>query len=238
MDSSIQRRIESRRSSPASSRVLRADGDRHREHAEHPPPTGTERGLAVLTDRTNVPLVVADVALQDRHHGHLLDGDVVPLALVYARRQVDGQQSGEVLGLLPGRDGDIGDAFGRATDRVRIERGEPVRRVGLVGDGEDVGGADWRGGRCSRSSLRARRPTRSSARRGGKPTGRPAGVGRISNVCGARRVANTPGLGTFTKVRLRCASLSEIDGSAPGGMTSGSNAISAIRHWCWLRTSC
>ena len=54
-------------------------------------------------------------------------------------------------------------------------------------------------------------------------------MGRTSNVLTA--VADPASL----HARLRCASLSQFDGSFPGGMTTGSNAISAIRHWCRLR---
>jgi hypothetical protein len=55
-------------------------------------------------------------------------------------------------------------------------------------------------------------PTRSSAHRA--YGGRKNGVGRISNVWGARHDSISAGLGTLTKVKLRWASLSEIDGTA------------------------
>ena len=42
----------------------------------------------------------------------------------------------------------------------------------------------------------------------------------------------------FTNVRFLCASLSDVDGSAHEGIVCPSRLISAIRHWCRLRTCC
>src|SRR5437762_6473380 len=65
----------------------------------------------------------------------------------------------------------------------------------------------------------------------------PACVGLSSKVLGTCREDTSPGLAEGTRVRLRCASLSDDPGVAPFEMGSGSKTISESKHWCWLRTS-
>src|SRR5271156_5728304 len=68
------------------------------------------------------------------------------------------------------------------------------------------------------------------------PAATVAGVGRTSKVSRAWRETAIPGLATVLQERLRWASLSEFHGGVPYAIESGSNAISAARHGCSLRT--
>ena len=166
----------------------------------------------------------------------LLDDDVELFAAVDAGGEVDAQQA-DVVDVAAGRNRDVADATGGNLNRVRVERFDAVGGVHAGREFEDLRGARRRQVQVG-GGPRGDRPHSIISSSGRLPGASGTGVGRISIVCGTRREDGVPGFGAGTSVRFRCASLSESDGSLPGGDRVGGEGDLGDQALVGLRTSC